>query len=136
MNILQVASFAGRRVTLYGWPHEKKNTFIFSGYVYHDSPWETLEHYVSLTNETANIATAMVEMALGIWLVHLLSLCMRHDRKCRYCRLCISTLSYWEALEETARMQLLVASICYMVATVSCFLAACVARAHHLACSA
>jgi len=60
---------AGKRVTLYGWPHEKKNTFIFSGYVYHETPWETLEHYVSLTNETVNIATAFIEMALGIWFV-------------------------------------------------------------------
>ena len=57
----------GKTVVLRGAPHEKKNTFIYTGYVYHDSPWQTVEHYVSLTNETCNILTALLEAALGVW---------------------------------------------------------------------
>lgn len=51
-------------------PHQPP---CFPGYKYHETPWETLEHFTTFTNETTNIATALVEAALGIWLVSMLA---------------------------------------------------------------
>ncbi|CAE7253118.1 Paqr5 [Symbiodinium sp. KB8] len=102
-------AFAGERkevsvgnqvVVLHGWPHEQKNQYILTGYKYHETPWETLEHFVSLTNETANIATALIEAALGVWLGW-------------------ATLHHWDDLAADSRVYFLVAAVAYVLATVA-----------------